>query len=391
MKKVLSIALTFAMLCSLITTAFATSDETIPSVEDISVQAERNSTIIGEYKQYTPFVFNNHEIRLFAEPVMTAREALETYADAFEMCAEIAKAYGVSPSLDSTEFVDIAKVYSATNENGTSDFIKECKDFAVFLDYYENIKINQQILSEVSSNTYSSGWSEIESLMPSTPRATIAAGETIYEDYTATDGTRSSTTYDTTAVVDYASKWWNKTNNDDYPYYAEYNDVDTSRNDYNDLDGGRSGQSDPARSWSDCADFVSQCLAAGGVPQIKSGWILPHQKTGNWYYSNSRPSHTWGGANNFYNHWKERAGVASSSADLGVGDAVSIDFGGDGSPDHTVIIVSAGSTDSTKYLASHTRDRYMFYYSNGSLLPFTLSYLYENEWTLYGYEIDKIF
>ena len=132
-------------------------------------------------------------------------------------------------------------------------------------------------------------------------------------------------------------------------------------------------------------------MVAGGVTQIKSGLILPHQKTENWYYNDNTPSHTWGGASNFYNHWSSRAGVASSSSDLGIGDAVSIDFGGDGSPDHTVIIVSAGSNNNTKYLASHTTDRYKFYYSNGTLYPFTLAYLYEQGWIIYGYEIDEIF
>lgn len=33
----------------------------------------------------------------------------------------------------------------------------------------------------------------------------------------------------------------------------------------------------------------------------------------------------------------------------------------------------------------------MYYYSNGTLNPFTLSYLYGNDWTIYGYEIDKAF
>lgn len=31
-----------------------------------------------------------------------------------------------------------------------------------------------------------------------------------------------------------------------------------------------------------------------------------------WYYSDSKPSHTWGGAHNFYKHWKKRAGIAKN-------------------------------------------------------------------------------
>ena len=218
-------------------------------------------------------------------------------------------------------------------------------------------------------------------------QSTVASGE----NTSMNEVVAVSSGYNTSAVVTYANTWWDKTNNEDYPYYADYFNLSTSTNAYNDLDSGRAGQSSTRRSWSDCADFVSQCLAAGGVPQIKNGVILPSQKTENWYYNDSKPSHTWGGANNFFQHWKDRAGVAGSSSDLGVGDAISIDFGGDGSPDHTVIIVQAGNTDSTKYLASHTVDRYKFIYSNGSLSNFTLAYLYNNNWTIYGYEIDSIF
>lgn len=390
MKKALSVLLAIAMLCSSNTTVFAASNKTNSNAVNVAVMAENNSTITGQYKEYTPFVVNNQEIRLYAEPVMTEREALETYAAAFEMCAEKAEVYGIIASLDNAEFVNFAKIYAAMNENGTVEFVNECKNFAVYLDYYENIAINQQILNAVSLNTRSSDWSDIEALMPSASHATIAAGETVHEDETSTAGTRA-TTYNTSAAVAYAEEWWNKTNNTDYPYYAKCKEMDTSSNDYNDLDEGRPGQSNPARGWYDCADFVSQCLAAGGVPQIKSGSTLTHLKAGNWYYNNDKPSNTWGGADNFYKHWKDRAGIASSSADLGVGDAVSFDIGNDGSPDHTLIIVSAGSTDSTKYLASHTVDRNKHYYANGRYGDFTLPYLYGNGWTVYGYEIDKIF
>jgi hypothetical protein len=192
-------------------------------------------------------------------------------------------------------------------------------------------------------------------------------------------------------VVEYANTWWKKTNNTVYPYYASQNGLDTSTNNYNDLDKGRSGQTSTRRNWTDCTDFVSQCLAAGGVKQIKNGIIFPHRQTENWYYSNSKPSHTWGGADNFYKHWKNRIGVAKNSSVLGVGDVVSIDLSGDKVPDHTVIIVQSGSTNKTKYLASHTSDRYKKYYSNGGLHDFTLAYLYSKGWTVYGYEIDKAF
>ena len=200
-----------------------------------------------------------------------------------------------------------------------------------------------------------------------------------------------SNTYDITAVLNYASNWWNRTNNSDYSYYANYYGMDTSRNDYNDLDDGCSGQSNPARGWSDCADFVSQCILAGGVPQIKTGILLPHQRTTNWYYSNSKPSHTWGGANNFHQHWAERVGVTTNTSVLNVGDVVSVDFGNDGSVDHIMLIVESGENDSEKLLAAHSIDRYCTYYSNGEVLDFSIQYLINNGWNVYGYEISRVF
>lgn len=119
------------------------------------------------------------------------------------------------------------------------------------------------------------------------------------------------------------------------------------------------GTGNNKRTWQDCANYVSQCLAAGGAEQIESGWLLPHQKTENWYYSDSKPSHTWGGAPNFFNHWKDRVGVRSSTNDAKKGDPFSVDYGGDNIPEHTLIItsVSGTSTSNMKY-ACHTSDQF---------------------------------
>lgn len=117
MKRIFSMALTVAMLCSLNTTAFAASNETSSNAVNVAVMAESNSTIVGEYKEYTPFVVNNQEVRLYAEPVMTEEEALETYAAAFEMCAEKAEIYGITATLDNAEFVNFAKIYAAMKGN----------------------------------------------------------------------------------------------------------------------------------------------------------------------------------------------------------------------------------------------------------------------------------
>ena len=388
-NRVVAIILSVVMVLGMSVTAFAEDGEdTVTSVDqEVLKLADSHSSISGDCKEYEPFEIDGKEFLLYPETLITAEQAMEKYPNAYKMCVEMASDYKIPTSIDDKEFQDFAKVRAAMNENGSDDFIAECIAFAIFLDYYENAKLNEEILSLATKKGVDSA-DELEALMPHYRNSTAPAGDSsVKED--AIQPTKGE--YDTAAVVEYASNWWNKTNNTDYSYYASYHNFDTSTNKYNDLDQGRSGQSSPRRGWSDCADFVSQCLAAGGVAQIKNGLILPHTKTGNWYYSDSKPSHTWGGANNFYNHWSDRVGVANSSSALGVGDAVSIDFGGDGSPDHTVIIVQAGSNDSSKYLASHTCDRYKKYYSNGSLYDFTLSYLYGKGWTLYGYEIDKAF
>ena len=54
MKRIFSMALTVAMLCSLNTTAFAASNETSSNAVNVAVMAESNSTIVGEYKEYIP-------------------------------------------------------------------------------------------------------------------------------------------------------------------------------------------------------------------------------------------------------------------------------------------------------------------------------------------------
>ena len=161
--------------------------------------------------------------------------------------------------------------------------------------------------------------------------------------------------YSSTAAIDYASTWWNRTNNSDYGYYANYYNHSDPTN--NEMWSGGSGNN--RRTWQDCANFVSQCLAAGGAEQIKSGLILPHQKTENWYYNDSKPSHTWGGASNFFNHWSDRVGVRSAASQTKKGDPVSVDYGGDNVPDHTLIItsVSGTSTSNMKY-ACHTSDQF---------------------------------
>ena len=131
MKRTLSVLLLFGMLCALSTNTFAANDEATDKV-DIAAVAENNSSIAGEYKQYAPFTVDSQEVRLYSEPVMNSEDALTTYADAFELCAEAAEVYGIPADINNSDFVAFAKAYAAMNENGTPAFVEECKDFAVY-------------------------------------------------------------------------------------------------------------------------------------------------------------------------------------------------------------------------------------------------------------------
>ena len=125
-------------------------------------------------------------------------------------------------------------------------------------------------------------------------------------------------------------------------------------------------------------------LKEGGISTIKKGLISPHKKDINWYYSNSKPSFTWGGAHNFYKHFSNRAGVANSSSVLQVGDVVSIDFTGDGDIDHTIIITkTTGTSSSEQYVTYHTYDTC----ETKTLSDF---YNYDPKVKIYGYELDQL-
>lgn len=239
----------------------------------------------------------------------------------------------------------------------------EIVSFAKFIDIYENYTYNdmmRNMVANLKARSFSSSNEllcdntllNLLSMMPVTVNGTIEGGA---ENTSTTAASTSLSGYSSTAAVNYASTWWNRTNNSDYGYYANYNNHPDPTN--NEMWSGGTGNN--KRTWQDCANFVSQCLSAGGAAQIKNGLILPHQKTENWYYNNSKPSHTWGGASNFFNHWKDRVGVRTNASETKKGDPVSVDYGGDNIPDHTLIItsVSGTSTSNMKY-ACHTADQF---------------------------------
>ncbi len=389
MRKIVSVLLASCILFSSTGVSNFAQDIENTTIDNLQKLADQNSEVLDNIKRYKPLTVGNREIRLYPESTMTAEEAMLAFKNAYDLIAKNAEQMQLTISLDAVEFQEYVKTF-AFYESGNPELDQEIESLVKFVDFYENASKNQVLLKEVAeSGTDSNDEMDLEALMPINSISTIASGEITEKAPTASN--ESTSYYDVEAVVAYASSWWDKTNNSDYPYYAEYEGQDPSSNSYNRLDDGRPGQSNPARGWNDCASYVSQCLAAGGVPQIKEGILFPHRNPDNWYYNDSKPSHTWGGAPNFYEHWKKRVGIADSSDRLGAGDAVSIDFEEDGDIDHTVIIVADGSGDSSKLLSAHTIDRFETSYRNGVYEDWSLKSLYDMGCKIYGFEIDSVF
>ncbi len=279
MKKRLSMFLLFALLLGTSATAvdtpaiqeemdelFIDEKSDMTTYDGLIQVAEAHSTVDGNIKTYIPFEIENQEVRLYKETTMTAADATDKYANAYSMISDLASEYGISPSLDDPEFRDFAMSF-AYYETDDKLLNFEIIEFAKFVDIYENSEKNKMILQSASANRYSRNEIDLNVLMPADGHSTVQSQEN--EPYLES----RSSSYDSDAAIRYARLWWNRTNNTDYPYYAEYYGQDSSSNEYNSLDTKRPGQSTPRRGWSDCTNFVSQCILAGGVSQIKSGVV----------------------------------------------------------------------------------------------------------------------
>ncbi len=356
------------------------------STDSIKLLAE--TFIEGDVVNFASFKYNNMTVRLFPEALISKDEAIKKYINAYEYITKIVAEFNIKADIDDKEFQEAVKSFFLI-ELDDKALEKEIKEFAAFMDFYENKHNNDTIINAISQKSVNE--KEINNLMPASTLSTQAYDGTISSKSVAipselSEHTQNITTssYNSSTAANYATTWWNKTNNTDFPYYADYYGQSTTNNNLNDLPAGASGQSNPRRGWNDCTNFVSQAIYKGGISTIKSGLILPHTSNDNWYYSDSKPSYTWGGADNFYKHFSNRAGIASISSDLQVGDVVSIDFTGDGSIDHTIII--------TKTTGTATSQQFVTYHTTDSNQTRNLKYFYDyNENVkLYGYEMDKV-
>lgn len=309
-----------------------------------SIYNEKSSEVTIDIRMPKEFAISKSEAKIYAENHF--KNEIEKLSNLFD----------VNPDIDDVNFQTIAKSYALKDDN----FIQ----FSKFIDIYENYEYNNKmkdIMANIESVKYKSYKQlaeddKINTLISMMPIDTTRYKSTLENNVrTKTYSSISLSGYNGWEARKYAKKWAYKTNNTSYGYYANYKKHPTPDN--NDMWSGGNGENE--RTWNDCANFVSQCLEAGGANYIKSGWLRPHTKDENWYYSNSKPSYSWGGASNFQKHWMDRVGVRSNSGDSKVGDPISLDYAGDKVADHTLIITTVNGTNSNQMLyACHTADQF---------------------------------
>lgn len=151
----------------------------------------------------------------------------------------------------------------------------------------------------------------------------------------------ASATFDFTKAVNYANTYYSNYNTAAYPDWTSY--------------GG------------DCANFISQCLYAGGMPMKGTpGTASEAQNFANWFSKGNtcdtlNVSSTWRGADAFRNYWQSNAvgyktfsSYSSSAYSYGYrGYAVSL-LNSNGRAYHTLIIVDYNSTTQDLIYAAHT-------------------------------------
>lgn len=112
----------------------------------------------------------------------------------------------------------------------------------------------------------------------------------------------------------------------------------------------------------DCTNFVSQAVLAGGW-KMAGGSCGDRKSNSAWWYGDwecwypgVRASYTWAGAQNFFNFVKGsgRGTAAANVSDLDLGDVLQMQFDGDSSIHHTMIVTD--KKDGNLFLSYHTSD-----------------------------------
>lgn len=309
-------------------------------------------------------------------PEQESETAMKEHEEAINIIEDYikTKGYPITSDINDVTYQQfVISLGTAFDEFSEKD-MKIIIPFIQFIDLYENHSKNdtlKQYKNKLNSKTTLSEQEnmDLSSLIPASPNATSTEENVAFSineqisDNAISPATVYSNGYNNIAARDYAYKWWNG-RNPLYDYYASKQGCSIS-------------DKNCWAKWNDCANFVSQALYAGGM-KMKYGPSYTHSTS--WSYG-VVPSYTWGGAHNFYTHWKTRAGVANSSTALQTGDAVSADFTKDGDIDHTALITkNTGNASNQKFLTQHTTDRKE---------TTTLANWYNSGYSVYGYEIDK--
>lgn len=238
-------------------------------------------------------------------------------------------------SLDVNSEIDLAYQNMMDEENYIVDFINQLSEENTTLSNWEfNLNCLQENYDEIS-NIPEANLRYIDSYIEA---YTSVLDSKDMPDEKVNEATVYASSYNSTDAVNYANEYY-KNYNSNYP-------------DWNSQGG-------------DCANFVSQCLYAGGKTMKGTpGTSSSAQNFTNWFSkgtaaSTTNVSSTWRGADAFRNYWQDNASsykkftaVDKTSYSYGwSGDAVSL-LNSNGRAYHTMIIVGYDPPDFV--LAVHT-------------------------------------
>lgn len=248
-------------------------------------------------------------------------------------------AVAVSEDAESTEnFVDIAYQNMLERETYIVELVSEHSGMeSTFMDWEYNLNYLTLHYDEIMSlenvnSLYVDLYIEDYEIVQATRNMPV----------TQINGVRTrASSYSSSDAVAYAEKYYTTPYNEAYPDWTSY--------------GG------------DCANFISQCLYAGGKSMKGTpGTSASAQDWSNWFSTGSscdtkNVSSTWRGANAFKSYWQSNASgystftsVDSSAYSYGFkGDAVSL-LNSNGSAYHTLMIVGYDSTNRDFIVAAHT-------------------------------------
>ncbi|WP_407154035.1 amidase domain-containing protein [Bradyrhizobium sp. STM 3557] len=109
----------------------------------------------------------------------------------------------------------------------------------------------------------------------------------------------------------------------------------------------------PIVQGSDCTNFISQALHAGGWPMIDNGRAPSDHCS--WYCYGSARSYSWGGAQPFASYLQASArGAKCQKSELELGDIVQL-LDQSGSAHHSMIVTMIDPETSEYYLSYHTK------------------------------------